>query len=65
MKLNFNCKFFCDSTGQITWVQGTGTFLRNRSATLKTQGSDAETEIQHLSSSSGGTIYKVSGDLGG
>lgn len=61
----FNCKFFCDSTGQITWVEGTGTFLRNRSATLKTQGPNAETEIQHLSSSSGGTIYKVSGDLGG
>lgn len=61
----FKCKFFCDSTGQITWVQGTGAALRNRAATLKTQGSSAETWIEYLSGTWGGTVYKVSGDLGG
>lgn len=61
----FKCEFYCSSTGQITWVQGTGAVLQNRAATLKTQGSFAETKIQYLSGASGGTVYKVSGDLGG
>lgn len=61
----FKCEFYCSSTGQITWVQGTGAVLQNSNATLKTQGSFAETKIQYLSGSSGGTVYKVSGNLGG
>ncbi len=61
----FKCEFYCSSTGQITWVQGTGAVLQKSAATLKTQGSFAETKIQYLSGSSGGTVYKVSGDLGG